>query len=75
MHYRLKIGVVLFCMCGEYFIFPSREAIGLFQMIISVSSELVSVLSSDKEIDLQALSEETIKKLTRLKATGFVEEY
>ena len=75
MRYRLKKGVVLFSMCGEKYILPSREAKGLIQFIISASQELAEILDSEEEVAESSISAETRNKLNRLKKAGFIEEY
>ena len=73
MKYRLKNGVVLFPVCGEYFIVPSRKA-ALPPVILSASPELASILAEGK-IAAEEASSETWTRLRRLMAAGIVEEY
>ncbi len=70
MKYRLKNGVVLFPICGEYFIVPSRKA-SLPPVILSATPELAYVLTEG----LEKTSSETETRLRRLIAAGIVEEY
>ena len=70
MKYRLKNGVVLFPICGEYFIVPSRKA-SLPPVILSATPELASVLAEG----LEETSSETKTRLRRLMDAGIVEEY
>lgn len=74
LRYRLKKGVVLFSMCGERFLVPSREAGYRAPVILSVSPELAAVLLKEETV-LSAVSEETLARLQRLAAAGFLEEY
>ena len=73
MKYRLKNGVVLFPVCGEYFIVPSRKS-ALPPVILSATSELASVLAEGRP-SLEEASSETRTRLRRLMAAGIVEEY
>ncbi len=73
MKYRLKNGVVLFPVCGEYFIVPSRKA-ALPPVILSAAPELVSALTEGKD-SAEEISSETRTKLQSLTAAGIVEEY
>lgn len=73
MKYRLKNGVVLFPICGEYFIVPSRKA-ALPPVVLSASSDLASILLEGKEASAANTSPETVMKLQRLTAAGILEE-
>ena len=78
MGYRLCKGVVLFQMCGKSFLFPSREADGLVAAIISVPDQLATILRGENdafEVDGTIQSDEIQRKLKRLSAAGFIEEY
>lgn len=75
MKYRLKKGVVLFPMCGEFFIVPSREAGFRAPVILSASEELAGVLNSEENTGEKELSENTLKKLRSFTAAGILEEY
>ena len=72
--YTLKKGVVLFEMCGERFIVPSREA-GLMPVILTVSSEMLSVLEAEQGVSEDSLSPETRKKLQLYTAAGILEAH
>ena len=74
MKFRLKKGVILFPMCGELFIVPSRSAGFNAPVILSVSSALADLLDPENETDPASLSEETIERLRRLTAAGLLEE-
>lgn len=74
MNYRLSNSVVLFRMCGEDFLFPSRKEGNLIPFIISLSSELASALRQEKTVCTENLSAEDCKKLQRLAKLRFVEE-
>lgn len=77
MGYVLKKGVVLFQMCGEHFIFPSRGAGKLAPAILSASEEMVSILQAKGEPKgiVNTISPETERKLQLLVRAGFLEEY
>ena len=78
MGYRLCKGVVLFRMCGKSFLFPSREADGLVGAIISVPDQMAAILRGENgpfEEDGTIQSGEMQRKLERLTAAGFIEEY
>ena len=73
--FRLKKGVVLFQICGAYFIFPSRSANPRISALITVPKELADFLHMRPEGSVvPELSEEAQKKLQRLIRIGFVEE-
>ena len=74
MRYSLTEGVVLFSMCEESFLFPSRKAKGLVPFIMIVPPELAAVLGEEKNVSQGDLSPETEKKLKRLITAGLVEE-
>lgn len=74
MRFRLKKGVVLFPMCGELFLVPSRAAGFNAPIILSVSPDFASLLDSKEDLSALGLSEETLKRLRRLTAAGLLEE-
>ena len=74
MRYRLKKSIVLFSMCGEFFIFPSRASGFYSPVILSASPELTAVLRQEASAE-EKLSEEQWKKLKRLMAAGLIEEF
>lgn len=70
--YTLKKGVVMFEMCGERFIVPSREA-GPIPVVLTVSPEMRSVLEAEQGVSEDSLSPETRKKLQLYTAAGILE--
>ena len=75
MRYRLKKGMVLFSVCGEFFLFPSREVGTLPPVILSVSEELAHTLDPTATFSLEGLSRETEARLKRWLSAGIIEEY
>ena len=74
MKYTLKEGVVLFEMCGERFIVPSRKA-GLVPVVLTVSPEMRSVLEEEQGVNEDKFSPETRKKLRLYTAAGILEAH
>lgn len=75
MTYRLRKGVVVFSMCGEDFIFPSREADRLPPAILTLTPDLAEALKKGANTDSYGFSPEEQKKLQRLAAAGYIEVY
>lgn len=73
MAYRLKKGVVLFDMCGESFLFPSRSSGVKLGFLLPAPPALAGLLR--RENGPESLSGEELNKLRRLVKTGLVEEY
>lgn len=72
--YRIKKGVVLFRICGEYFLFPSQISDVSVPFIITVPSELLLVLNSSVEsMNVTDLSDDIKKKISRLIRLGYLE--
>ena len=79
MNYQVRKGVALFQMCGEYFLFPSRESGIRLPFIISVSDRLAVLLLPEtgdetKRQVLSSLNEQEKKKLSRLTVLRYIEE-
>lgn len=74
MAYRLKKGVVLFQMCGEDFLFPSREAGAKAAFLVSSTPEISALLSGHTTSTEDQISPEAAAKLKRFVGLGFVEE-
>lgn len=72
MTYRLRKGVAVFSMCGEYYIFPSREAHELLPVILAVTPGLAAALRTGEPFDDRGFSAEERKKLERLAAAGYI---
>ena len=75
MRYRLKKGVVLFAVCGEHFLFPSREAGKLPPILLSITKEMACTLGSTEPFSLEDLSSETQDRIRRYAAVGIIEEF
>ena len=75
MKYKLTNGVVLFRICGEYYIFPSRQAEMLPALLICASEELARILQKEADVSEKELAPETYKKIQHLIAAGFIERY
>ena len=73
MAYRLKTGAVLFDMCGESFLFPSRRSGLELGFLFSVPPGLAALLRQER--GPEQLSEAEQNKLRRLVKIGLVEEY
>ena len=74
MAYRLKTGIVLFELCGESYLFPSRRSGVHLGFLITVPPALAALLRQEPGAAAQTLHEEERKKLQRLLKMGFVEE-
>ena len=75
MTYRLRKGVAVFAMCGEDFIFPSREAKDLPPAILALTPGLAKVLREERAFDDGEFTPEERQKLQRLAAAGYIEVY
>ena len=74
MSYRLHKNVVLFQMCGEDYLFPSRAEGRFPPILLPVSEQLTSVLQNDGTASFGQLSAKDQKKLLRLVKIGMIEE-
>lgn len=74
MKYGLKEGVVLFDLCGESFLFPSRRSGVKLAFLIGAPPALAALLRQETGADEDKLSQEERDKLRRLVKRGFVWE-
>ena len=71
MAYCVKTGVVLFDMCGESYLFPTRSSEVKLGFLITVSPAMAGLLRGKN--GPEHLKAEERKKLDRLVKAGFVE--
>lgn len=73
--YRLKPGVVLFDLCGETFLFPSRSSDAGLRFLITVPQPLAALLRQQRGAGPDLLPGDAEQKLQRLLKYGLIEEY
>ena len=74
MKYRLRKGVVMFKLCGSYYLFPSRNAGLPLAFLVSISEEILPFLSVTADTPTNPVSFEVRKKLQNLIRLKYVEE-